>query len=72
MVVFERAATVFWETVWPLVVVDAWAMPKTDCDVPLPLFWLAVDRLRTVLPVIVLAPLVVTIPRIWPAELVPA
>ena len=47
-------------------------MPITDAKVTEFAFWLVVERLRTVLAVMVFTPEVVTMPRVCPAVAVPA
>ena len=64
--VLAREWTVFCETVCPAVAEDC-AMPNTDCEAEVFMFALVVERSRTVLPVMVLTPEVVTMPRICPA-----
>ena len=67
--------TVFCETVW-LAAVEIAAIPTTDCPAFTPklafAFPLVVERLRTVLPVMVFTPAEVKMPRICPVLLPPA
>jgi hypothetical protein len=63
--VFASEWTTFWETVWPAAVED-WLMPSIADEVAVPGFELVVDNLLTELPVRVLMPAVVTMPRICP------
>lgn len=68
--VFASEWTTFWETVWPAIPEDR-LIPSTP-DVVLALrFRLVVDKFLTVLPIIVLIPADVTMPRICPELAVP-